>query len=122
MQYSIDYDDTVLDYDLAQNFMLSGLTAGNIGNPNPGDVTISWVSDDVVNGTTIADNTPIVELCFTTIGGNGTSSGIDFVGSPIIIEVTGPGGVINPTFNNGTVNVGTGGGGGGGGGFWRSGL
>ena len=112
MQFSINYDPAVLDYDMAQGLNLAGLSPSNIGNPSPGNITVSWLSDDVINGTTVPDGTVIFELCFTGAA-NGTSD-IDFSGSPTPIEVTTPSGVVSPVFNSGQVVVGSGGGGGGG--------
>jgi gliding motility-associated-like protein len=111
-QYSINYNAAVLEYDMAQNFNLPGLTASNIGNPSGGNLTISWLANDVVNGESLPNNTTIYEICFTAIASDGTS-GVNFSGTPTPIEVTDANGLVNPVFNGGEVVVGSGGGGGG---------
>ena len=111
-QYSINYNAAVLDFDMAQNFNLAAFTASNIGNPSAGNLTVSWLANDVTNGETVPNGTSIFEICFTAVPASGTST-VAFSGNPTPIEVTKPSGVVNPLFNNATVVVGSGGGGGG---------
>ena len=113
-QYSINYAAAVLDFDMVQNFNLGGFTANNVGNPSAGNISVSWLASDVINGETVPDGTSIFEICFTAVPANGTST-VAFSGTPIPVEVTDPDGIVNPLFNNAEVIVGTGGGGGGGG-------
>ncbi len=111
MQYSINYDASLLTYTGSQGYNLVNLSASNIANPSAGNITVSWLSNDLSNGTTVADGTSIFQICFDVTGANGTSS-VAFSGSPVVVEVSdASGGLINPIFNNGTVVVGNGGGG-----------
>ncbi len=111
LQYSINYNSGVLQYNMAQNFNLPGFTAANVGNPSAGNLTISWLANDVVLGQSVANGTSIFEICFTATAANATSN-VSFSGTPTPIEVTDPNGILNPVFNNATVIVGSGGGGG----------
>lgn len=105
-QFSINYNSAVLQYTGAQGINLPGVSGSNIGNPTPGNITFSWVANDVVNGETVNNGTVIFQLCFTAIGASGTSSDITFSGSPTPIEVTNAmGNSLNPTFTNGSVMV-----------------
>ncbi|MCB9284927.1 MAG: gliding motility-associated C-terminal domain-containing protein [Lewinellaceae bacterium] len=114
MQYSINYNASVLQFDNASGFNLPGMTAANFGNPTSGNITLSWLANDPINGQSVADGTVIFQLCFTAIGAGGTSSNISFSGSPVPVEVIDASGPVTPVFDNGSVTV-TGGGGGGGG-------
>ncbi|MCB0640844.1 MAG: hypothetical protein KDC44_04355, partial [Phaeodactylibacter sp.] len=105
MQFSINYDQTALQYNNAANLNLGGLTVSNIGNPTPGNITVSWLSDDVINGTSVADGTPIFELCFTALAPNCTETDVAFSGTPTPVEVTDPDGVIPALFFDATINV-----------------
>lgn len=108
MQFSINYDSTLLSYAGSQNYQLPDLNSTNIANPSLGDLSISWISDDVVNGTSVSDSTSIVQLCFDVLGSEGTAQ-IDFSDNPIVIEVsTAGGGLLSPTFNGGAVYIGVG--------------
>ena len=67
MQYSINYDSTVLAFDSNQNFNLPGLNTTSFGNSSSGELTVSWVSTDLANGTSVADFTSIYQICFDVI-------------------------------------------------------
>ena len=112
VQYSINYDASLLSYTGSQGYNLPNLGASNIANPNPGDITLSWLSDDLTNGSTVADGTSIFQICFDVTAANGTSD-VAFSGTPVPVEISdAAGNIITPTFNNGTVVIGNGGGGG----------
>ena len=112
-QYSINYDETVLEFTSTQNLNLNNLQSSNIANPAPGDITFSWLSDDLAVGTTVPDGTSIYQICFDVIGASMTESDIDFSGSPTGIEVADVSGTIVPfTGNSGLVTVDGGSGGG----------
>ena len=40
MQFSINYDPAILEFDMAQGFNLPGLGASQIGNPSAGNITV----------------------------------------------------------------------------------
>ena len=105
MQFSINYDPAILEFDMAQGFNLPGLGASQIGNPSAGNITVSWLADDVVNGQTVPDGTDIVELCFTVIGANGSMSPISFSGTPTVVEVTDVDGPVDFNPVDGSVTV-----------------
>lgn len=71
MQFDINFDTTVLQYQSVQNINLKGLTMGSFGQPgsgaNPnGQIKLAWFDPDV-NGVTIPDGTTIFELCFLAL-------------------------------------------------------
>jgi trimeric autotransporter adhesin len=112
MQFSINYNPSVLSFNNATGFNLPGMGAGNVGNPTAGNITVSWEAQDPINGQDMPNGAVIFQLCFTVTGGSGSSSNITFSGTPVIIEVIGAGGPVTPAFDHGKVTV-TGGGGGG---------
>lgn len=104
-QFSINYDPAILSYAEAINLNLANLAAGNIGNPSPGDITFFWFTDDLTNGTSVANGSVIFELCFDVIGEPGISP-IVFSESPVasqVIDKTGE--HVSALFNNGSVIV-----------------
>lgn len=113
MQYSINFDSQVLAFDSYQNFNLPGLDPIDFGQPSPGALTVSWISDDLINGQTVADFTSIYQICFDVIGASMTETDIDFTGQPASIEfVDITFSAVPVTTNSGTVTVDGGSGGG----------
>ena len=85
MQYSMNWDDTALRYDMAQNFGLVGLSSSSFNN-NPTDaLRILW-SDPDGTGKTVADGVILYEICFEVLSEG--SQEISFSGSPTPIEIT----------------------------------
>ena len=68
MQYSINFDSTVLTFNSYQNFNLPGLDPNDFGLPNAGALTVSWISDDLLNGNSVADFSSLYQVCFDVIG------------------------------------------------------
>lgn len=81
-QYSIVYDPSVLAFTNAGDFLLPNLFSDNIANPLPGFITVSWFSNDLVEGTSLEGKQKIYELCFDIIDENtGSSSTYLSIGS-----------------------------------------
>jgi len=110
MQFSIQYNSSVLSFVNVSNLNLNGLSAASFGNPSPGVITMTWNDPDGL-GITRPDGTVIFELCFTITGS--TTSTVSFTNTPTAIEILNNG-LQQVPFNStsGTVTV-TGGGGGG---------
>ncbi len=104
MQFSINYDPNVLQFDEATNFGLPGLVASNFGNPAPGAITFTW-TDQELDGHTVANCTSIFTLCFNSVGN--TTTTISFSGNPTPVEIT-DGNEQNVAFNScsGTISFG----------------
>lgn len=112
MQYTIEYDPAVLQFESIANTNLTGLTAGgNFGNPSPGKITVFWF-DQAVSGVTLPDDTRIYSVCFTILAETPTS--IALGNDPTAIEFSdlNSSGAIDYTICGGSVNGGgnTGGG------------
>ena len=87
MQFSIDYDETALAFNGIEGINLPDLTPANFGNPNPGDLTLSWFSSsDLINGATVPDGTTLFQVCFDVIGAEGVYP-IEFSNSPSATEI-----------------------------------
>lgn len=73
MQFTIEFDHTVLEYDGVANYELRGLNRNNVqqprdtdGNLVPGRLTFSWF--DSQGPSTLADGTVAFGICFRAIG------------------------------------------------------
>ena len=85
-QYSINYDPLLLEFTSTNFVGFPGFTSSNINNVSPGAIGLSWDTSDPSNGTTVLDNTVLVELCFDVIGSAG-STAVEFTCSPVPIEI-----------------------------------
>lgn len=87
-QYSINFDPALVQFANTENYNLPALNAGSFnGNNTAGFITFSWL-DSLGTGTTVADETPIYDICFTLIGAGGSTDNIIFTNSPLTIEIT----------------------------------
>ncbi|RME41689.1 MAG: hypothetical protein D6794_00200, partial [Deltaproteobacteria bacterium] len=88
LQFSVQWDTTLLAFESATPLNLPGLTGANI-NPDSamGNMTLSWVSQDIANGNTLADGTQILQLCFTVLGSCGDNAPVWISDTPSPIEV-----------------------------------
>ncbi len=105
-QYSINYDPAFLSFVGTDGYNLQNFASGNVGNPSAGDITISWVSDDLINGTSVADGTSIFQLCFHVLLASELTTPIVFSDMPIGIEASdNTGNLIDPLFVGGSITV-----------------
>ncbi|MBI1225126.1 MAG: hypothetical protein GC192_07785 [Bacteroidetes bacterium] len=108
-QYTVHFDQTVIQFASVQGFGLPDLTSANFGTTetNNGILRFSWPSPDPVNGNTVADGTVIFQVCFNVVGANGTVGNITFNGDPMPIEVSSCNSQnVTPVFDPGSVTVG----------------
>lgn len=85
MQFSIEWDASLLLFDEVTNFNLPDLTHTNFGNPFSNTLTFSWVDYSLL-GQTLDDASPLFSVCFTALSSTG-SSNIDFTDTPTDIEI-----------------------------------
>ena len=84
MQYTLNYDPGVLQFESITNTNLAGLSAGgNFGNPSPGKITVFWF-DQSVAGVTLPNDTRIYSICFTVL--QETPASVTLGDSPTAIE------------------------------------
>ncbi len=121
MQYTMEYDETKLQFNTLQNLNLDGLATANFNTSTSGIITLSWL-DPNVSGITLPNGQVIYEICFTAIGSNncnnttsltfssaatpieiidGNGNEVDFNSSPGVVSIcddpNGGGGGGNPT-------------------------
>lgn len=84
MQFTINWDESVLQLDEISNIALDGLTENNFNQPDDGTLLLSWL-DNNLTGVSLPDESALFSLCFTAIG-TGTSN-IEFSNDPVEIEV-----------------------------------
>ena len=108
VQFTMEYDPTVLDFVNVDNFGLEYMANSNFGTPpdiDDGFVTFAWL-DESLQGLDADDETVIFSIIFQTVGMAGDSSALTFGNSPTMIEVGATGGqVMEPTFNAGYVKI-----------------
>lgn len=108
-QFTVGWDQTVLQHVSNGEFGVTGLASGNFGTSQiaNGKLTVSWDDPDQF-GKTLADGTTLFSLAFTAIGANGSSSEVSFENIPTVKEVTVDLEVQTFGVSNGTVTVGDG--------------
>jgi len=108
-QYSIHFNQNIIQYVSTQNYGLPDMTAASFGTTNSanGTITFSWY-DPTTTGVTVPDGTVMFQMCFNVIGTTGQTANITFNGTPTDIEVTGCVGnqTITPVFDPGSVTIG----------------
>ncbi len=88
MQYTLQWDPSVLKFKALRNFGLPGMSQQNFGTQltEKGKLTHAWF-DLNVKGITLPDNSPLYELCFEATGEPGSKTTIQFIEDPTIIEI-----------------------------------
>jgi len=105
MDYSLNWDATVLDFQEIRNINLAGLSQNSFGTStaNNGQLSVNWANSA---GATVA-NGNIYQVCFDLVGAAGTNSTISFSSTPTPINVTTTASTtsVGITQTNGTVSV-----------------
>jgi|GEM_PF-6232874 len=107
MQFSINFDEDVLEYNRLGDVNLAGFGSGNLGtlNADDGVLTVVW-TDAGADGETLPDGTTLFELCFNVIGDPGSTGTITFGGAPLGIDIENKDGEVVPaTFGDGVITV-----------------
>jgi len=91
MQFSINWDSTVLDFKAVENIseVLPDFTEKEIGlvETSSGAIRVAWF-DGTISGISIPDNTQLFNIKFEMLGEEGTNSAITITDKPIVIEFT----------------------------------
>ncbi len=109
LQFSLQWDPAVIQFNEVTNFNLPDLNAASFNTTQTasGQTAMAWF-DNTAQGVTLADGTILFEMCFTVLGGDGTSSSIVFTDSPTQREAANANNTITFTETNGSVTVGDG--------------
>jgi len=88
MQYSMNWDPAILQFEKVQNYKMSGLSGENFGlkEVKAGNLLLAWY-DQTVQGVNLPDGTNIYQVVFRVIGDSTEKSKIKFSSKPIVIEV-----------------------------------
>jgi len=84
LQYTMNYDANILQFDNIGNLNLPDLNENSFGQPAPGKITFSWL-DFTTLGITKADGESIYSVFFSMAGGAGVSD-LYIDGSFTIVE------------------------------------
>jgi len=109
LQFSLQWDPAVIQFNEVTNFNLPDLNAASFNTTQTasGQTAMAWF-DNTAQGVTLADGTVLFEMCFTVLGGDGTSSSIVFTDTPTQREAANANNTITFTETNGSVTVGDG--------------
>jgi len=107
LSFTIDYDESIVTFNQANNFGLGSVSAANVSNPLPGTITFDWDAPGSA-GQTLADGSTLLSLCFTV--DRLIASNLNFANSPVLIQarngngqnvgIVPSGGSINPNAPN----------------------
>lgn len=88
MQYSMNWDPNILQFEKTQNHKLKDLSNENFGlkEVKDGNLLMAWY-DQSVQGVNLPDGTNIYQVVFRVIGDNTAKSKIRFSGKPIVTEI-----------------------------------
>ena len=104
MQFSLQWDQTVLQYSSIGSFGLPGGVASDFNvtedRVNAGQLAMAWITSDGQEQS-VADGTVVVNVTFTVIGETDTSSNIGFIVSPTATLIDD----VPPAKTEGTVTV-----------------
>ncbi len=84
MQFTLEWDESLLNYNEVTNLNLPDLYETSFGNPFPNNLTVSWVDFSLL-GQTVDETTPLFTVCFTALAEGSATIGI--TDSPTDIEV-----------------------------------
>jgi len=84
MEYSLNWDSTILKYNNIQNFGLTGIPNINFSDTNKGALSFSWKNPSD-GGVTLEDGSMLYEVCFTALQEG--ASLIVFSGDPLPIII-----------------------------------
>ncbi len=88
MQFSVQWDTTLLAFESVSTLNLSGFTNANISADSLyGNIAVSWISQDLANGNTLPDGTQIIQLCFTVLGTCGDNAPVWVSDTPTPVEI-----------------------------------
>ena len=89
MQYSMNWDTAILQFEHTQNYNLNDLNTGNFGTTQTsfGRLTFSW-SNPLLNGISLIDGTLIYQVCFTALNCADSQNLFSFSSLPLGIEIT----------------------------------
>lgn len=88
MEFTINFDPTVLEYDASVIGPLEDLSTGNIVTvfADAGQMPFSWFQN-AATGVDLVDGTCIFDICFTVVGNPGECSDVFLDGTPTAINV-----------------------------------
>ncbi|MBK7408884.1 MAG: hypothetical protein IPJ40_12995 [Saprospirales bacterium] len=85
MQFVFTFDPLQVQYDDFTDYNLPGLNATAVNFVPPNSIHFSWISPDLINGTTLADGAPVCTIRFTPVA-QGSCSFLFDLGSSVFPE------------------------------------
>ena len=109
LQFSLQWDPAVLQFNEVRNFNLPDLNAGSFNTTATatGQTAMAWF-DNTAQGVTLQDGATLFEVCFTVVGATDENSTIVFTDVPTQREAATANNTITFSQTDGTVTVGSG--------------
>lgn len=106
MQFSVNWDPSILSFVEVGNFGITDVTEGSFGlnSVADGKVGFLWI-DNSTMGLTVDDDTVVFSMKFNAIGAGTSSTELSFGNMPTAIEVSDTTGVVNPTMTSATITI-----------------
>ena len=106
VQFTIEWNPSVIEFFSTGNYGLNGLAGGNFGTNNMGNgiLTFSW-DDPNAMGVSVSDGSTIFTITYAAIGSEGESSAVSFTDVPTPIEVTINFTVVSHIMNDGSITI-----------------
>lgn len=97
LQYSMNWDKSLLKFKEVKNFKLPAMTAQNFGahKADDGILTFAWY-DPNIKGISLPDNAVIYQACFDVLASSGAVASLKFSNEPTIQEVSNAAGELIP--------------------------
>lgn len=106
LRYSMNWDQTKLEYVEVRNFNLNGLTAANFSaNPGNGTLTFDWNAPGG-NPISLTNGTSIYQVCFEAVGADGTTTDVNFTNTPLSsLVIAAPGDTLDLLSDGASVTI-----------------
>ncbi|MCB0652146.1 MAG: T9SS type A sorting domain-containing protein [Saprospiraceae bacterium] len=107
MQFSVNWDPNVLDFQNVENFGIDDITKeANFGldSVGAGRLGFLWI-DNSLSGVALVDSSVLFSIKFIVIGDPNSATSVSFSNIPTLIELSDENGVIESEMVSGTLNV-----------------
>ncbi|MEM6317061.1 MAG: HYR domain-containing protein [Bacteroidota bacterium] len=106
LQFSVNWDETILSYDSIGNLALPEFSAGNFsaqGTAN-GELGFAWFNDSSIEGETLPDGAVLFSIFYSITGAPGATTNVSITDAPVAREgnvLTTNGSTVVPVIGNG---------------------
>lgn len=90
LQFTLSWDETKLTFDELGELYLPGVLASNFNTNlvDDGLLSVSWIAPDLITGVSLADGSPLFEICLSGATSAETTTNLTFTDFPTPMEIT----------------------------------